>query len=77
MMTSWPTVSIVISMEQDEFARRFTEAVVRISFGEKRLPFGRDPNRYAANVLMAYWREFVLHGGTPERYAQQDAVLWE
>ncbi len=59
-------------MEQAEFARRFTEAVVRISFGEKRLPFGRAPNRYTANVLMAYWREFVLRGGTLERYAQDD-----
>lgn len=68
---------MVGNMTKDDFSCRFTQAVVKTAFREKRLPFGRNPSDYAADVLQSYWREYVLHGGTPERYAREDAMLWD
>ncbi|MEV4609794.1 hypothetical protein MRBLMR1_004893 [Neorhizobium sp. LMR1-1-1.1] len=64
-------------MTKEEFSRRFTEEIVKMSFRHKKLPFGRAPHGYAHDVVPSYWREYLLHGGTPESWAQEDAHLWE
>lgn len=63
-------------MTEEEFSRRLTEAIVKTAFEEKRLPFGRDPGLYAVGVVNSYWREFLSHGGSPERFAREDALHW-
>lgn len=64
-------------MTEEEFTRRFTQAIIRAAFKNKKLPFGRDPGEYAAFVVGAYWREHLSNGGTPERYAREDASFWK
>ncbi|WP_312406547.1 hypothetical protein [Rhizobium sp.] len=62
-------------MSEEEFSHRFVQAIVRTSFREKKLPFGRDPSGYAVKVVGSYWLEYVSRGGTPERYAREDAHI--
>jgi len=64
-------------MKEEEFSVRFALAIVQIAFEEKRLPFNRDPATYAAQVVPSYWLEYLSHGGSPEIYAREDALLWE
>jgi hypothetical protein len=64
-------------MTEEEFKRRFTQAVIRTAFRNKMLPFGRDPGKYAVDVVRAYWREHQKNGGTPERYAREDSNFWK
>jgi hypothetical protein len=63
-------------MTEEEFTRRFTQALIKTALQKRKLPFGRDPGKHAADVVRAYWREHLSHGGTPEKYAREDASLW-
>ncbi|GGG06708.1 hypothetical protein GCM10010924_39290 [Rhizobium wenxiniae] len=64
-------------MTQSEFARRFAEEVPKISFREKKFPFGRDPMSCVLGVAATYSCGYLAHGETPENYAREDAHLWE
>lgn len=76
-LTSLSMSFIFGSMTEEEFTRRFTQAIIRTAFQRGKLPFGRDPGKYAAGVVQAYWREHLSNGGAPERYARVDASFWE
>lgn len=62
-------------MTKEEFSRRFTEAIVMTALRVRQLPFERDPNIYAAAVTESFWREFVSHGGTPERMPAKTRII--
>lgn len=64
-------------LTEDQFRNRFIRAVIAIGFRDGRLPFGRDPGGYAADVAPSYWLVYVSDGGTPEKYATEDASFWE
>lgn len=75
-MTSRPAALIFGGMTEEEFTHRFTQAIIKMAFENKKLPFGRDPGKHAAEVVRAYRREHLSKGGTPERYAREDASFW-
>lgn len=65
------------TMSEEEFHRRFVQAVVTKCFQSGRLPFGRNPGEYAEEVAASYWLEYLNDGGTPEQFADEDALFWE
>lgn len=63
-------------MSEEEFHHRFVKAVVTKCFQSGKLPFGRNPGEYAEEVAARYWQEYLVGGGTPENFADKDALFW-
>jgi hypothetical protein len=63
-------------MSEEEFHRRFVQAVVTKCFQSGKLPFGRNPGEYAEEVAGSYWQEYLTDGRPPEEFADEDAFFW-
>jgi len=62
-------------MSEEEFHRRFVQAVVTNFFQTGKLPFGRNPGEYA-EVAASYWLEYLEDGRPPEEFVDEDALFW-
>jgi hypothetical protein len=63
-------------MTEEEFKARFA-ARVRELAQLRGNPFGKEPDKYAADVVSCYWEDRFRGGRSPEDCAEEDAGFWE